>query len=484
MILNINDHKYHYELENICRLFFPYEPLTVTESNVINTNNNTINVFENDSSLSVSGSLFEHIFSKTRDYEKNIADDELIIESALFLFEIFSNITNIRPHWGILTGVRPSKLMRTLINKNGRKEAQNYFINRLLVTPEKTKLTYDVAQNENKIISLSKPEHYSLYISIPFCPTRCSYCSFVSHSVEQAKTLIPLYIKNLCEEIKYTAQIADKLNLKLSTIYWGGGTPTSLNVEQINMIAKTISENFYVSAALEYTVEAGRPDTITFEKLQTLSENKVNRISINPQTFNDAVLIEIGRKHTAQDTFDAYNLARKFDFNINMDLITGLPTDTVDSFKNSIDTAINLNPDNITIHTLALKRASKLVSQIGIDKATGDTQSMLEYANKNLENNGYIPYYLYRQSRTIGNLENVGWAKVNTECFYNVYMMEEVHSVFGCGGGAVTKLRNPFNNEISRIFNFKYPYEYNIRFNEILERKNNIITYYNSIKMP
>lgn len=218
MILNINDHKYHYELENICRLFFPYEPLTVTESNVINTNNNTINVFENDSSLSVSGSLFEHIFSKTRDYEKNIADDELIIESALFLFEIFSNITNIRPHWGILTGVRPSKLMHTLIDKNGREEAQNYFINRLLVTPEKTKLTYDVAQNENKIISLSKPEHYSLYISIPFCPTRCSYCSFVSHSVEQAKTLIPLYIKNLCEEIKYTAQIADKLNLKLSTI--------------------------------------------------------------------------------------------------------------------------------------------------------------------------------------------------------------------------------------------------------------------------
>ena len=481
MILYVSHHKYHYELENICRIFLPFEELTVTESD-IPTDGDFICVTENNAEISAQLSFKGKTESRHGIFSPLTEDNELVIESALMLYSMLSSVLEYKPSWGILTGVRPSKLMRTLISQKGEDEAREYFQNRLLVTEEKTNLAVNVTRQEEKIIELSKPQSFSLYVSIPFCPTRCSYCSFVSHSIESAKHLIPPYIDRLCEEIAQTARIADWNGLKLSTIYFGGGTPTSFTGEQLDKITHAVAENFDLSDVLEYTVEAGRPDTITDEKLAVLKNAGVGRISINPQTFNDEVLKVIGRNHDSKMTLSAYENAKKYGFDINMDLIAGLPSDTVDSFKNSIDTAISLNPANITVHTLALKRASTLVSQYGIDKDTGDTLSMLDYSAKRLYDSGYLPYYMYRQSRSIGNLENTGWSIPGKECLYNVYMMEEIHTVLAVGGGAVTKLVNPYKYKIDRVFNFKFPYEYIDRFEQITARKQAVNDFYSEVK--
>ena len=237
-----------------------------------------------------------------------------------------------------------------------------------------------------------------------------------------------------------------------------------------------------MSFCREFTFESGRADTITAEKLLTLKNCGVERISINPQTFDDNVLEIIGRKHTAEQTFEAYRLAEKIGFDsINMDLIAGLPGDTVEGFINSVDTAVSLRAENITVHSLALKRSSTLVAKENTELARDMTAAkMIDYANKTLSEHGYIPYYMYRQSRCVGNLENVGWCLPGKECLYNVYMMEEIHTVLAVGAGAVTKLKAPYDNHIERIFNYKYPYEYNTGFDTLLERKNRISEFYST----
>ena len=242
-----------------------------------------------------------------------------------------------------------------------------------------------------------------------------------------------------------------------------------------------IKSDFDLTHLREFTVEAGRPDTVTEEKLMALKNAGVGRISINPQTFNDAVLQTIGRKHTCAQTLEAFKLARKCGFdNINMDLIAGLPNDTLDSFKNSVDTAISLGAESVTVHTLALKSAAYMVTRENAydisDKIL--TSNMVDYSNDKLKSNGYYPYYMYRQSKSLGNLENVGWCKDGLDCLYNVYMMDETHSVFAVGAGAVTRLKNQQTGKIERIYNFKYPYEYIDRFDELIDRKEAIIKFY------
>ena len=335
--------------------------------------------------------------------------------------------------------------------------------------------------NEKKILELSQPKSFSLYVGIPFCPSRCGYCSFVMSSIERAKKLIDPYVNLLCEEIKKTSQIANALGLRLETVYFGGGTPTTLNAEQLNRILGTVKTFFDMSTCREFTVECGRPDTIDEERLYALKENKVDRISINPQTLNDDVLIEIGRKHTAQQFFDAFELARKCGFNnINTDLIAGLPTDSFDSFKNSLDLIRNLSPESITVHTLCMKRAAALTTQgVTLDaENASQARRMLDYTQSTLTSDGYIPYYLYRQSRMVGNLENVGWSKKGFESLYNVFVMDETHTILSCGSGGVTKLKLYGTDYLERIFNFKYPYEYIDRFDEIIQRKNEINIFY------
>jgi len=483
MILRVINHKFHYEMENLCRVFYPYENIKVVHDSFEETDGMVVatELCESDGGFIIR--VRTYINDSKRESEEfceEFADCER--RMAVILFGILSEVTGYTPQWGILTGVRPSKLMNTLIAEMGEDGAKAYFYDKLLVSSKKTELAMNVSEAESKIMKMSDEKSFSLYVSIPFCPTRCNYCSFVSHSIAQAKKLLPEYVEKLCLEIAQTAQIAKELGLRLESIYWGGGTPTTLSAEQLERICNEIKNDFDLSEIREYTIEAGRADTVNADKLDVMKKTGVGRISINPQTFNDDVLVAIGRKHTVEDVKNVYALAREKGFdNINMDLIAGLTGDTFESFCNSVDTATELNPENITLHTLALKRSSNIVTG-GVDVESGETANkMLEYAQKKFYSAGYIPYYMYRQSRSLGNLENVGWCKPGYECLYNVYMMEEIHTVLAVGAGAVTKLKDPFGRNIERIFNFKYPYEYISRFDTITERKEYIKEFYGKL---
>ena len=310
------------------------------------------------------------------------------------------------------------------------------------------------------------------------CPTRCAYCSFVSQSVEKTKKQIPQYHALLWEEIRATADCARQLGLRLRAVYVGGGTPTTFSAEQLRSMLETVRASFDLSACTEFTVEAGRPDTIDREKLTALLESGVTRISINPQTLQDNVLENIGRRHTAQQTVEAFRLAREVGFtNINMDLIVGLPGDTYESFCDTIEQVLALDPENVTVHALALKRSSRITQSGEINRAHADAalaDRMMAYAEKRLTEHGLAPYYLYRQSRMAGNLENTGWAKPGFVCAYNIFTMDETETVLACGAGGVSKLKDPYSEDLTRIFNFKYSYEYISRYGEILKRKEGI----------
>lgn len=420
-------------------------------------------------------------FNKSETAVKRLTDDDNELVSAQLLYKLLCDFTGLTQPWGILTGVRPVKLLRRLAEESSEEQAVKKFEKDFFVSNEKIALSRETEHNERKILELSKPESFSLYVGIPFCPSRCSYCSFVMASIERAEKLIEPYTKLLCEEIKRTAEIANKLGLRLETVYFGGGTPTTLSAEQLDTVLRTVNKSFDMSTCREFTVEAGRPDTIDIAKLFALKENKVDRISINPQTVNDEVLKTIGRKHTAQQFFDAFELARKCGFdNINTDLIAGLPTDTPESFKNSLDSIVRLNAECITVHTLCMKRASRLTTEgVTLDlQQARDAREMLAYTQNILGQNEYIPYYMYRQSRMVGNLENVGWSKKGFESLYNVYVMDETHTILACGSGGVTKLKRNNPDYLERIFNFKYPYEYIYRFDELIQRKSGIMQFY------
>lgn len=489
MILYTDRHPFHYEMENLCRVFFPEEQIKTVaadepgEPHVTTALRETLGGSKVSCEVFLEGERFcaEELIPAQQAQEEGECERRM----AVVLFDVLSRATGYRPQWGILTGVRPSKLMNRLTGQYGAAGAQAYFQNRLLVSPEKTALAFDVAQAEKRIMDTSRPESFSLYLSIPFCPTRCSYCSFVSHSItaSKAQKLLPRYVELLCEELAITGRIASELGLRLETVYYGGGTPTTLAAEDLMRLHAAVEENFDLSTMREYTVEAGRPDTVTQERLEALKRMGVTRISINPQTFNDEVLQEIGRSHTAQCAQEAFLLARAHGFsNINMDLIAGLPKDTPASFCQTLDRTLSLDPESVTVHTLALKRSSTLVTN---QQRAGDASLTGGYACQRAggsHGGGHFPYYMYRQSRCLGNLENVGWCKKGHEGLYNIFMMEECHTVLAAGAGAVTKLKAPHGDRIERIFNYKYPYEYNERFEQLMQRKERIKQFYASYK--
>lgn len=478
MKLYIKNHTFHYETENLIRLFFPNEKITVVKE--------VPDILEKPYVFTeISNEIF--VETSINDYKKNgafsIIEDPIENERrmAQLVFEALVEHTGVKPPWGLLTGVRPVKLFRKFIEEMGVSAAVDHFRNKFFVSDKKIALARRTEAFEKEILSLSDEKSFSLYISIPFCPSRCKYCSFVMQSIERTKHLVEPYVDLLCQELEFTSQIAKSLNLRLETIYMGGGTPTTLSASQLELVMKTVSNNFDLSTCREITVEAGRPDTITKEKLIALKENNVTRISINPQTLSDSVLNVIGRKHNSAQTLEAFKLAREVGFdNINMDLIAGLPTDTYENFVNSIDGICDLNPECVTVHTLSMKRSSTLTEE-GVTLDTNqaiETAKMMTYAENKLTNEVYVPYYLYRQSRMAGNLENVGWSKRQFECLYNVYVMDETHTILGCGAGSVTKLKSPSKDYLERIFNFKYPYEYIDRFQEMLDRKKTIPEFY------
>ena len=376
--------------------------------------------------------------------------------------------------WGLLTGVRPAKVAAQYladgygVMKTRKLLATEYFLN-----PKKAFLATAVAQAELKLTKDKNPDDCSVYISIPFCPTRCAYCSFVSAS-QKMLSMLDDYLNLLCKDIRNVFATVEKLVKRVATVYIGGGTPTTLSGKQLRKLLSTVAACTDVFALDEFTLEAGRPDTINADKLRIAAEFGVTRISVNPQTLADDVLENIGRRHTADGFFKAYSVAEKSGIrDINTDLIVGLPGDDFKKFSASLERIIELAPSNITVHTFCFKRAAALSDKNSAPFVPDipSAAKCIQYSQLMLANAGYKPYYMYRQKNAVGNLENVGYAKPGSECMYNIYMMEELHSIFGAGAGAVTKLVEFDENgerRMQRIFAPKYPYEYVRDFDTVL----------------
>lgn len=486
MKLCLIGHTFQYELEKLIRIFLPFEKIEFCTGKSDDPDRAETTLEKGEAQTVLTAALFLSA-GERQSFQKTLENDDPNYEKecerllALALYDCFVRVSGYTPQWGILTGVRPAKLFSRLCAAEGQEQAEDWFRNALQVNENKISLCRETVAGENRITALSRPDSFSLYISIPFCPTRCAYCSFVSHSVEQAKGLIPDYIARLKQEIALTGRLAKNLKLRLETIYIGGGTPTALSAEQLCEVMTAVQAHFDLSTLREYTVEAGRPDTVTAEKLSVIKRLGATRISINPQTMNDTVLENIGRRHSAADTVSAFHLARDGGFcNINMDLIAGLPGDTAESFRDTVGRVLALDPESVTVHSLAMKRSSTMnVNGLFPAAKTGAVAAeMVDFARATLSQNGIFPYYMYRQSKTVGNLENVGYAKKGKECLYNVYTMDETHTILACGASAVTKLREPNGDYIERIFNYKYPYEYISRFDELEKRKEGILSFY------
>ena len=387
--------------------------------------------------------------------------------------------------WGTLVGIRPVKRVVNMLSSGlGEADVRKVLKEEYEVSDKKIDLSLSIAKTELKVISDIPQNAVSLYIDIPFCPSRCVYCSFASMPVSEMKDFIEPYLYALFDELDTIKKIIEDLKLTIVSVYIGCGTPTSiLSIELDNLLYK-INNTFDLSNCREFTIEAGRPDTITKSKLEVMIKHGVDRISINPQSMNDKTLSVIGRKHSVQQIYDAYNLARDMGFKcINMDVIAGLPQETLPEFMNTIDKVMELNPENITVHTMSIKRAARLNQAGDFDSLpVNDTvDKMVDYAHQRLNENGYAPYYLYRQKNILGDLENTGFFKGNTEGLYNICMMEEVRTVISAGVGAVTKLVK--GDRIERIFNVKDVREYLNRAEEMRKRKDYIYEFYNNLEV-
>ena len=384
------------------------------------------------------------------------------------------------PPWGALTGVRPVKIpTKAMLAGAGPAQAERLLRDTYRVTEGRRRLAMDCAGASLAALRSLAPGEVSLYVGIPFCPTRCAYCSFVSADVGRALKLIDPFLDALCRELAATGAMLADAGLRVRTVYFGGGTPTTLSAPQLDRLMGELADHIDLSGCTEYTVEAGRPDTITAEKLAVLARRGCSRVSVNPQTMQDAVLERMGRAHRADDILRAYALAREVGFAcINMDLIAGLPRDSFAGFCRSLEGVLELGAENVTVHTLALKKGSTLMERGDLLPAGGEVEEMLSFSLNTLRGAGYAPYYLYRQKYMSGSLENVGWAKPGTESLYNIVMMEELQTVVSIGGGGVTKLVDPAAGRILRLPNPKYPHDYLAARDKILSQKDEIVSFY------
>ena len=381
------------------------------------------------------------------------------------------------PAWGALSGVRPTKIStKHLLDGGTRKSADKLFREVYYVSADRRQLALDCSESTVKAAELLQPEDVSLYVGIPFCPTRCSYCSFVSRTIGKKTELLDPYLAALEAEMQLTGKLLANSGKTVRTIYIGGGTPTTLSTPQMERLLDSIRDSFDLSRCLEFTVEGGRPDTLDAEKLQAIARHGADRMSINPQTMEDSVLRACGRPHTAQDVLRAYEDAMSAGFKaVNMDLIAGLPTDDFDGFRRSLDTVAALNPANITVHTLALKKGADLFEKReGLSSAEAVTQ-MVNYANSTLRGLSYKPYYLYRQKYMSGSFENVGWSRDGLDCLYNIYMMEEVHTILSLGGGGMNKVNFP-DGSLQRFHNPKFPEQYIQQIQDVLRQKEELFS--------
>ena len=376
------------------------------------------------------------------------------------------------PAWGALAGVRPTKLStKHLLEGGSLKSADKLLKEIYFVTPPRRKLALDCSLSTVKAVKQTQEQDLSLYIGIPFCPTRCSYCSFVSRTVGKHTELLDPYLEALYKELFHTGKLLATSGKSIRTIYIGGGTPTTLSSHQLAQLLDAVSSAFDLSRCVEFTVEGGRPDTLDAEKLRTIRTHGADRMSINPQTMEDPVLRACGRPHTGADILTRYREAEDAGFSaINMDLIAGLPQDSFDGFRRSLDTVAGLHPANITVHTLALKKGADLFEKRVALPSYAEVAQMVDYANAALRGLGYKPYYLYRQKYMSGSFENVGWSRDGLDCLYNIYMMEETHTILSLGGGGMNKANLP-DGTLQRFHNPKFPEQYIQQIDDVLRQK-------------
>ena len=395
------------------------------------------------------------------------------------LYQLLVKLTGRTLPWGNLTGIRPAKLAMGMIESGMKNtEAAREMRERYLVSPQKTARAITIANREREILKdIDYENGYSLYIGIPFCPSICLYCSFSSYPLKVWEKRTDEYVEALCREVRETALMMK--GRKLDTIYIGGGTPTTLLPHQIRKLLDTVGEAFGYEGLAEFTVEAGRPDSITHEKLMAIREYPVTRISVNPQTMNQETLDIIGRRHTVEQTKEAFHLARELGYdNINMDLIIGLPEEDLDDVRSTMEQVKELGPDSLTVHSLAIKRAARLntMKEVYKDLKITNTQEMIDLTAEYARDMGLEPYYLYRQKNMAGNFENVGYAKPGKACLYNILIMEEKGDILACGAGTTTKITYPDENRLERVENVKDVEQYISRINEMIERKEKLLS--------
>ncbi len=460
-----------YYVQTLCMIFFPGEKFSEDDEGPLAME---ISFTEGENTCSARASLtaYDKLFSK--DYEIEYSPDRTRKRSVKIaiggaILAVCGEYCGYRSSWGMLTGVRPSKMASELLMKGYSKtRAKKTLVNDYRLFYKKADLAVDVALAEKRIIGNPEAKDCSLYISIPFCPTRCDYCSFVCYTSKKLLDLIPEYIKLLKREVNDVMDIIDSLGMNLKTVYIGGGTPTILTESQLFDLLSTVCERVGDRPIEEFTLEGGRPDTITEEKLRIAKDMGVTRVCVNPQTLNQSVLDAIGRRHTVDEFFRAYDIVKNAGIrDINTDLIAGLPGDSFERFSDSLERVAALDPTNITVHTFCVKKSAEILRKNRniYSMRGGDVGRCVDYSQMSLPVKGYLPYYMYRQKNSMGNFENVGFAKEGSEGRYNIYMMEEVHSIFAVGAGAVSKMvhyrpADEGESRIQRLFNPKYPYEY------------------------
>lgn len=465
MNIKLNDFKYRYDVYQMFNIYFPLEELNFSES-------------EGDYSITIENDkvTFEY---------KDIKDETLENEEEYFketikklIFKNLQKITKDVYPWGTLVGIRPSKIaLKGLREGLSEEEIKAIFYDKHYALEEKAQLCIDVAKFEDKFVN-KDPKNISIYIGMAFCPTRCLYCSFASNPINGNKKLVEPYLKALSYEIKKMSKYVKEKNLKIETIYFGGGTPTSINNEEfeelMNLIYNSfIKENF----PKEFTVECGRPDSITLEKLKTMKRYNVTRISINPQTMNDKTLKLIGRNHTSKDVIEKFKMARELGFeDINMDMIIGLPGEGLEEAKHTANEISKLSPDSLTVHGLSLKRGSIMYENFILKKGLGlksqeEIMKMYEESRALAKSLDIKPYYMYRQKNMVGNMENLGYAKKGKECLYNIEMIEDKQTIIALGADAVTKVVFLEENRLERFANVKDVKGYTERIQELVEGK-------------
>lgn len=407
-------------------------------------------------------------------------DDRLYVTNAIkkSVFYAAKQLSDMPAPWGISTGIRPAKGARRLFDCGESEDGVLYHLKKeYLMDDNKAHLAVEVAKKEAAILKSMGNNTVSIYVGIPFCPSRCAYCSFISQATEHNNKYIEPYTEAVLKEIEYTGKIIKDLGLKVDTIYFGGGTPTAIKPQFLEKIICAIEENADLSRLREFTVEAGRPDTFTKEMMQMLKRRGVGRISINPQTMHQQTLDLVGRRHSVEDVERAFYMAREAGIeSINADLIAGLPKENAEMMGYTIEKILEQKPDAVTVHTLYMKRAAEMIDSFEKIRFTKNVAQMVELSAQRLKEEGFLPYYMYKQRNTLGNLENVGFAKEGHESLYNVYIMEEVQPILAIGAGGSTKM--VMGDEIERVFNPKDAADYTNRIEEVLRRKDLFYEFY------